>query len=139
MNIAEIYEKFDQIGCLTFATVDKGVPQTRIAHLFAYDDDGLYFRTMVTKPFYDQLIKTPKLSICGMFPTTTVTHDKNGMPCFVPGYTIRATGHTREIPTDVLQKKGGQNRLFMVGVKDIERYPSMTNFCPPLYTFELSQ
>ena len=23
MDIADIYEKFDQIGCLTFATIDK--------------------------------------------------------------------------------------------------------------------
>jgi len=30
MDIAETYEKFDQIGCLTFATIDKGTPQTRI-------------------------------------------------------------------------------------------------------------
>ncbi len=58
MDIAAIYEKFDQIGCLTFATVDKGTPQTRIAHLFAHDHEGLYFRTMVTKAFYEQLIQT---------------------------------------------------------------------------------
>lgn len=48
MEIAEIYARFDQIGCLTFATIDKGYLQTRIAHLFAHDHDGLYFRTMIT-------------------------------------------------------------------------------------------
>jgi ferredoxin len=48
MKIAEIYAKFEQIGCLTFATIDGGYPQTRIAHLFAYDHEGLYFRTMTT-------------------------------------------------------------------------------------------
>jgi ferredoxin len=48
MEIAEIYAKFDQIGCLTFATIDNGYPQTRIAHLFAHDHEGLYFRTMTT-------------------------------------------------------------------------------------------
>ena len=63
MDIADIYEKFEQIGCLTFATIDRDYPQTRIAHLFAYDHDGLYFRTMITKAFYDQLKKTEKVSI----------------------------------------------------------------------------
>ena len=46
MDIADIYDKFDQIGCLTFATIDKGIPQTRIAHLFAHDHEGLYYRRM---------------------------------------------------------------------------------------------
>ena len=44
MDIADIYEKFDQIGCLTFATIDKDTLQTRIAHLFAHDHEGLYYR-----------------------------------------------------------------------------------------------
>jgi len=35
MDIKAIYEKCDQIGCLTFATIEKDTPQTRIAHLFA--------------------------------------------------------------------------------------------------------
>ena len=72
MDIADIYEKFDQIGCLTFATVDKGTPQTRIAHLFAYDHEGLYFRTMFTKAFYAQLKDIKMVSICGMYPKTSV-------------------------------------------------------------------
>ncbi len=56
LGIADIYDKFDQNGCLTFATVDKDYPQTRIAHLFAHDHEGLYFRTTIVKPFYDQLV-----------------------------------------------------------------------------------
>ena len=74
MDITDIYEKFDQIGCLTFATIEKDTSQTRIAHLFAHDHEGLYFRTMITKPFYEQLKKTEKVSICGMFPKTSVSH-----------------------------------------------------------------
>jgi hypothetical protein len=69
MDIADIYEKFDQIGCLTFATIDKDTPQTRIAHLFAQDYEGLYFRTMITKPFYDQLKKTGKVLFQGNIST----------------------------------------------------------------------
>ena len=55
MDIAGIYDKFDQIGWLTFATIDKDTPQTRITHLLAHDHEGLYSRTMITKPFYEQL------------------------------------------------------------------------------------
>lgn len=129
MDIADIYEKFDQIGCLTFATIDKDTPQTRIAHLFAYDHEGLYFRTMITKAFYDQLKKTEKVSICGMFPKTTVSHDEQGMPYFEPGYTIRATGDIKEISFSTLKDKAVDNEMFMLGVKDIEKYPAMTTFC----------
>lgn len=129
MEIAEIYEKFDQIGCLTFATVDNGAPQTRIAHLFAFDHEGFYFRTMITKAFYEQLNKTKMVSICGMFPKTTVSHDKDGMPYFPPGYTIRATGDIKEIPLEKLKEKASTNEKFMLGVKDIETYPAMTTFC----------
>lgn len=129
MNIAEIYEKFDKIGCLTFATIDKNTPQTRIAHLFAHDHEGLYFRTMITKPFYNQLSKTQKVSICGMFPQTAVSHDADGMPYFPPGYTIRATGDIKEIPFETLKKKSADNKMFALGVKDIEKYPAMTTFC----------
>jgi len=129
MNIADIYEKFDRIGCLTFATVDNGIPQTRIAHLFAHDHEGLYFRTMITKPFYEQLKKTATVSICGMYPQTTVRHNEEGMPCFAPGYTIRATGAVRELSFETLKEKAAADALFMLGVKDIERYPAMTTFC----------
>ena len=85
MDLADIYKKFDRIGCLTFATIDQGYPQTRIAHLFAYDHEGLYFRTMITKAFYNQLKKSEKVSICGMFPNI-IDHTK----CDVCGdcYTI---------------------------------------------------
>jgi ferredoxin len=129
MDIAGIYAKFDQIGCLTFATVDRGTPQTRIAHLFAHDHEGLYFRTMITKPFYEQLKKTDKVSICGMFPKTSVSYNEEGMPYFAPGYTIRATGGIKELSLDSLKKKAAANPMFMLGVKDIEKYPAMTTFC----------
>jgi len=108
MDIEDIYEKFDQIGCLTFATIDKDAPQTRIAHLFAYDYEGLYFRTMITKPFYEQLKKTEKVSICGMFPKTSVSHNEQGMPYFAPGYTIRATGDIKEISFKAIYQHDGQ-------------------------------
>ena len=129
MNIAEIYEKFDRIGCLTFATIDNGMPQTRIAHLLAQDEDGLYFQTMHTKPFYAQLVKTGKVALCGMYPKTSVSHDADGMSYFAPGYTIRLTGEVREIPFDRLKEKAAVNPAFSPCVQDIEKYPAMTTFC----------
>lgn len=129
MKISDIYRLFDRIGCLTFATLDRDYPCTRIAHLFACDDDGLYFRTMVTKPFYRQLCQSGKVSICGMFPKTSVSHNERGMPYFEPGYTIRATGDVREIALDTLQAKAAVDDMFALGVQDIARYPAMTTFC----------
>lgn len=56
MTIKEIYESFDKIGCLTFTTVDENnQPESRIAHLRGFDDEGMYFMTMYTKPFYKHL------------------------------------------------------------------------------------
>jgi ferredoxin len=129
MDIKDIYDKFDQIGCLTFATLDEGYPQTRMAHLRGHDHEGIYFQTMVTKSFYDQLKKTGKVSICGMFPKTSVSHNEQGMPYFPPGYTIRATGDIKEIPFETLKEKASVNETFMLAVKDTEKYPAMTTFC----------
>ncbi|MFI3171903.1 MAG: hypothetical protein R3Y40_05020 [Eubacteriales bacterium] len=62
MTIQEIYEKFDKIGCLSFTTVDeKGIPESRIAHLRAYDEEGIYFMTMFTKDFYAHMKQNIKV------------------------------------------------------------------------------
>ena len=37
MDIVDIYEKFDQIGCLTFATIDKDTPQMRCVRRLLHD------------------------------------------------------------------------------------------------------
>lgn len=129
MKISEIYEKFDLIGCLTFATIDHEFPQTRIAHLFAYDDEGLYFRTMITKAFYKQLKATEKISICGMFPKTMVSYNEKKEPFFAPGYTIRATGWVKEMSLESLKEKADKDDSFLVGIRDIEKYPATTVFC----------
>ena len=57
LSIKDVYEKFDEIGCCSFATLDgNGGVDSRIAHFFAYDDEGLYLRTMTGKPFFRQMI-----------------------------------------------------------------------------------
>ncbi len=128
MTIKEIYEKFDKIGCLTFATVnEKGDPETRIAHLRAYDDDGIYFMTMFTKDFYKHMKNNSKLSICGLNANTKVEHDENGFPIFEGGYAMRMTGNVEEISIDEIKKKN--NPLFDFCIKDYEKYNAMVVFC----------
>lgn len=129
MDINEIYEKFDKIGAFTFATIEDGRPRTRIAHLFGYDEEGLYFRTMICKPFYTQLKKTGMVALGGMYPNSSTTHNEEGMPEWEPGYTINLTGDVREISLELLKEKAVKNSMFDLGVKDIERYPAMTTFC----------
>ena len=64
LSIKDVYEKFDEIGCCSFATLDgNGGVDSRIAHFFAYDDEGLYLRTMTGKPFFRQMIEGGRLSV----------------------------------------------------------------------------
>lgn len=65
-TIEDVYNAFDQVGCCSFATLDgAGGVESRIAHFFAWDEEGLYLRTMDVKPFYRQLVEGGKLSVCG--------------------------------------------------------------------------
>ena len=129
MNIKEIFEKFDKMNAYTFATIDCDYPETRIAHLLTYDDEGLYFQTMKVKPFYRQLKETNKVAVCSLVTNQgPVTHDENGLPIFEPGYFIRANGDIREIDLSELIAKSKESSRFLPLVKDIERYPTMTTF-----------
>ena len=128
MQIKEIYDLCDKVGCMTFATWTGTEVKTRIAHLFAYDDDGIYFRTMNTKPFYEQLTSHKTLSICGMYPQTQIEHDDNNLPYFVPGYTIRMTGEVRKLSLPEIENKASSDRNFNVAVYDIKKYPSTKIF-----------
>ncbi len=128
MTIKEIYEKFDKVGCLSFTTVDKnGVPESRIAHLRAFDDDGIYFMTMFTKDFYTHMKQNGKLSICGLNAKTQVEHDANGFPIFEGGYAIRMTGNVSEVSIDEIKAKN--NPIFDFCIKDKETYEAMVVFC----------
>lgn len=128
MEIEEIYKKIDAIGCLTFATIENGYPETRIAHFFAYDKDGIYMRTMDVKPLYRQLKKTGRLSCCGMYPKTQVEHDEEGLPHFLPGYTLRVTGDVRELSMEEIESKAVLNDAFYVATFDIKKYPETRVF-----------
>lgn len=128
MTIKEIYQAFDKIGCLNFATINEnGEPETRIAHLRAYDDSGIYFMTMFTKSFYKQLKATGKISLNGLCAKSEVTHDENGLPLFDNGYAIRLTGDVKEISMDEVKAKN--NPLFDLCIKDQQQYAAMVVFC----------
>lgn len=128
MNIKEIYDKFDAIGSVTFATIDGDYPETRIAHFFAQDEQGLYFRTMTTKPFYHQLKTTNTVSVCGLHAATEVTHDEEGLPVFDPGFSIRVTGNVKEVDTEYIKEKAKTNKEFKMGYDDIVKYPALRAF-----------
>ena len=129
-TIQEIYEDFDRIGCLTFATVtEEGYPETRIAHLFAWDEEGLYFLTMNHKPFAHQLRNSGKLSICGMNSAPQAVLDEKMLPSFEAGYSMKATGDVREVSLDEIREKAKTNSLFMTGVNDWDRYRDEIFFC----------
>lgn len=114
MKIKEIYESFDKIGSVVFSTIDDGFPETRIAHFFAYDDRGLYFRTMTTKPFYHQLITSKRVSVCGLNAKTEINHDNNGMPTFEPGYSIRVTGECQEVDIEYMEVQALKDKNFLM-------------------------
>ncbi len=128
MKIKDIYNKFDNIGCLTFTTInEENEPISRIAHLRGYDDDGIYFMTMFTKDFYKHLKNNRKVSICGLNASSKVEHDENGMPLFEGGYSIRMTGNAVELSIDELKNKN--NSMFDMCIKDYEKYNAMVVFC----------
>ncbi len=128
LTIKEIYEKFDKIGCLTFTTVsEQNEPISRIAHLRAYDDEGIYFMTMFTKDFYKHIKSNGKISLCGLNAKTQVEHNQDGMPVFEGGYAIRMTGDVKEISIDELKAKN--NPTFDFCIKDYETYKAMVVFC----------
>lgn len=128
MKIDEIYDRCDKIGSLSFSTWTGSEVETRIAMFFAYDDEGIYFRTMSSKPFYKQIVQFGKLAVCGMYPQTQVDYDENRMPFFNPGYTIRLTGDVRELSLTEVEKKAETDQNFNVAVYDIKKYPETRVF-----------
>ncbi len=128
LSIGEIYKYFDNVGCLSFGTInDDGEPEARIAHLRGFDDDGIYFMTMYTKSFYKELIKNKSVSVSGLGANTLVEHDDSGMPVFDAGYAIRMTGSVKEISIEELKAKN--NPIFEMCIKDQEIYKAMVVLC----------
>ncbi len=131
MDIKEIFEFLEKIGSMTFSTINQGYPESRIAHFFTYDDDGLYFLTMTTKPFYKQLKETQKLSACGLNANSKIEWVEDGACYSAPGYFIRVCGDVREFTID--EAKAKNNAKFNYLIEDNKKYPQITGFC--LYNF----
>lgn len=135
LTIKEIFKKFEVNAAYTFATIENGYPETRIAHLLTYDDEGLYFQTMTVKPFYKQLKDSNKVAICSLVSEAgAAEHDEKGLPSFTPGYFIRVNGDVRELSFEELEEKAKKDDKFTPLIRDIERYPTMTTFV--LYKFK---
>ncbi len=131
MKIQHIYKHLETIGSMTFSTINKDYPESRIAHFFTYDDDGLYFLTMTTKPFYKQLKETKKLSACGLHAQSQITWIEEGVCYSAPGYFIRLSGDVREFTIEDALKKNDTRFTYLI--EDNKKYPQITGFC--LYNF----
>jgi len=46
MKVNEVFEKFERLHSYSFATIDDGYSEIRIAHFLPYDEEGLYFQTI---------------------------------------------------------------------------------------------
>ena len=124
LTIPEVYDLFDQIGCCSFATLDgRGGVDSRIAHFFACDEEGLYLRTMDVKPFYRQLVEGGKLSVCGEKTAAPCSWDDDNMPHFQPGFMVRVSGDVRLLTREEVTEKAAANPQFNVAIYDINKYP----------------
>ena len=120
LTIQDVYEKFEEIGCCSFATLDgQGGVDSRIAHFFAWDEEGLYLRTMAVKPFYRQLVEGGKLSVSGEKTEGPCVWDEDNMPHFQPGYMMRVSGDVRELTDEEVAAKAAASPLFNVAVYDL--------------------
>lgn len=128
-TIKEAYELFDQIGACSFSTPNEfGGVDTRIAHFFAYGEEGLYLRTMTVKPFYKQLVESGKLAVCGERTSERIKHDENNLPLFQPGIMMRVTGEVRLLSLDEVKEIAAKDENFNVAVHDISKYPETRVF-----------
>lgn len=125
MTIKEIYEKFDEVGVLTFSTIEDDEVYSRIAHLNGYDENGIYFRTMWNKPYARQLKNTGKVTICGASDTRILGHNDDGVPEFPPGFTVRLMGDVRFLEENEVRELAKDNEMLKLAVYDMDKYTAM--------------
>ncbi|BES64254.1 4Fe-4S binding protein [Gottschalkiaceae bacterium SANA] len=82
---------------VSFATISEGKPQSRIIDVMFIREDGLYFMTCKSKPFYRQLRESPHVAITGM------TQD------FVQ---IRLTGEVEVVSSELIDQIYRENQDF---------------------------
>lgn len=128
-TVEDVFDAFEKAGCCGFATLDgAGGIDSRIAHFFAWDSEGLYLRTMTVKPFYRQLVEGGKLSASGEYTEARCVMDDDHMPHFQPGYMVRVSGDVRELTREEVDAKAAASPLFNVAVYDIKKYPETRVF-----------
>lgn len=126
MKLKELYERIEEVGCLTFSTIgESGEVMSRIAHFNGYDEEGLYFRTMTSKPYYRQLMKHKKVTVCGINDSRVIEHLPDGTPVFPESYTLRIIGDVENIPYEVICEKAKTNEALQTAVQDGIKYPTM--------------
>ncbi len=126
MNIEELYKLIEKVGCMTFSTIgEDNEIHSRIAHFNGYDKEGLYFRTMVTKPYYRQLMKNSKLTVCGISNSNITEYLEDGTPVFPPSFTLRLIGEVKQVPFEIIEKKATKCKELMTAVQDGYKYPTM--------------
>lgn len=125
MTIKEIYAYAEKIGVMVFSTIHNNEVHSRVAHFNGFDDDGIYFRTMVNKPFCRQLSVTGKVTVCGITDNTITEHTEEGAPVFPPSYSFRLIGEVRKVAPEVIIEKSKTNTDLLTAAKDIENYPAM--------------
>ncbi len=126
MTIEEIYNYADRIGLHTFSTIYNGEVHSRIAHFNGYDSQGIYLRTMGTKPYGRQLRETLQVTVCGHSDAPLLNHDDIGaVPDFAPGYTFRLIGELRYVSPEEIAQNAKTNKMLEVAARDIISYPAM--------------
>ncbi len=130
MTIKEVYDYSEKIGSMVFSTkgiINSDEIYSRIAHFNGYDDEGIYFRTMESKPYYRQLMENGDITVCGISASSSVSHDENNMAHFEAGFTFRLIGKAKNISFDELKKRAKNHKYIQMALDDAIRYPSMEN------------
>jgi uncharacterized pyridoxamine 5'-phosphate oxidase family protein/Pyruvate/2-oxoacid:ferredoxin oxidoreductase delta subunit len=95
------FKIFRQVKSAVISTVKDGEPQSRIIDIMDYDEGGIYFITMASKPFYHQLKESSKVAITVM--------DKNYVQA-------RMVGEIKEVSQDkvfdIFEKNPAMKELF---------------------------
>ncbi|MCT4620319.1 MAG: 4Fe-4S binding protein [Marinisporobacter sp.] len=125
MEIKEIYELIENIGVFVFSTISGDEVHSRIAHFNGCDEEGIYFRTMINKPFGRQLIETGKVTVCGITDNKCLGYEENGTPSFPLSYTIRLIGDVKRVEPEVIKEKSKTNKALLSAANDIDKYPAM--------------
>jgi len=125
MTIKEIYEHAEKIGVLVFSTIHNNEVHSRVAHFNGFDEEGIYFRTMINKPYCRQLLDTGKVTVCGITDTSITDHEEDGTPIFPPSYSFRLIGEVKQVAPEVIIEKAKTNEALKTAAQDIVKYAAM--------------